>query len=418
MKVAILGYGVEGKSAYGYFKKQGAEIDVFDEKELAGVDFVQVVPSLQGVDFANYDLIVRSPSLRPRELRLAMREQGAKAELTSVTKLFFEKCPAKIIGVTGTKGKGTTCSLINGILRAAGQKVHLVGNIGVAALDVLEDIKPSDIVVYELSSFQLWDLGRSPQVAVVVHIEEDHMDKHDDMAEYLAAKANIAKWQSMEDKIIFDNTNAESRRIAELSSGKKIAYPTGKFEKLLDSLRLPGQHNRMNGEAAILAARAVAEVSDNEVQEGLASFDGLPHRLKLVGEVEGVRFYDDSISTTPGSTIAAIKAFDAPEILILGGSSKGLHFGALAKEIAGGRVKKVLLMGASANELEQELLSVGYNDFENLGMNINMEGIVERAADLAGAGDVVILSPACASFDMFKNYAERGELFSAAVRGL
>ncbi|MDR3298080.1 MAG: UDP-N-acetylmuramoyl-L-alanine--D-glutamate ligase [Candidatus Nomurabacteria bacterium] len=401
MKVAILGYGVEGKSVERYFFERGGEITIFDEGR--GDD-------LGGVNFGEYDLVFRSPAVRP--------DRVATDKMTSVTRYFFDKCAAKIIGVTGTKGKGTTCSLIAGILREAGKRVWLVGNIGVPALDVLDKVEVGDVVVYELSSFQLWDLENSPKVAVVTMIEADHLDVHKDVDEYLGAKANIVLRQDVGDVVIFDETSEGASKIAGMSVGVKMGYPSGKYEDLLDSLVIPGAHNRKNGEAAILACGCVGVSDDGEIRRGFAGFDGLPHRLKLVREWRGVKFYDDSISTTPGSAVAAIRAFDAPKILILGGSRKGASFAGLVAEVARANVKKVFLIGVSADEIGGLLVAEGYEDAVNLGMDLTMVDVVKNTTEVAEAGDVVILSPACASFDMFESYADRGEKFIDAVKSL
>jgi len=426
MKIAILGYGVEGRSAYKYLKNKNPkyEIDVFDEREVDGAEVdIKQVKSFLDVDFGGYGVIVRSPSVKPDVILEKIRADkngGHDFNLTSVTQMFFDFCKAQIIGVTGTKGKGTTCSLIAEILKVAGQKVWLVGNIGVAALDVLNETGPDDLVVYELSSFQLWDLKRkSPQVAVVVHMEMDHMDVHTDMEEYVGAKGNITRYQSKDDVVIYDKTNSISAEIAELSMGRRVGYPTEEFGELLDALVLPGEHNRMNGEAAILAARAVGVDDEGVLRQGLSSFAGLPHRLKLVREVMGVKYYDDSISTTPGSAIAAIKAFAEPKILILGGSSKGAEFRELAEAVAGGGVKKVILVGPEGEKIEEALAEVGYDGVIRVDeVPYKIAGVVEMAKEVAEKGDVVILSPACASFDSFKNYADRGEQFIAAVEAI
>ncbi|MCL1840074.1 UDP-N-acetylmuramoyl-L-alanine--D-glutamate ligase [Candidatus Saccharibacteria bacterium] len=411
-RVAILGYGVEGQSVERYFRGW-AEIKVFDEKN--GVDF-------EKLDFSEFDYVFRSPSVRPDRIETERLSDGSKYSfdrVTSATRYFFEKCPAKIIGVTGTKGKGTTCSLIAEILKAAGRKVWLVGNIGAAALDVLDEISGDDIVVYELSSFQLWDMTRSPHVAVVVHMESDHMDVHKDMAEYAAAKGNIARWQREDDVVVYDKTNPMSTEIAELSQGQKVGYPTGEFEELLNKLVIPGEHNRMNGEAAILAVRAVGVEDEKAIADGLGSFTGLPHRLKFVREVEGVKYYDDSISTTPGSAIAAIRAFAEPKILILGGSSKGADFHGLAEVVRDGNVKKVVLVGPEGEKLEQDLIGAGYEKIVRVTeVPYDMKNVVKITTETAEDGDVVILSPACASFDSFKNYADRGDQFIAAVEAI
>ena len=239
MRIAILGYGQEGHSVEAYFRPRGADLTIFDP----------VTPAdLKAQDLSAYDLVFRSPSVPPL------------GDWTSITQYFFAHSPARIIGVTGTKGKGTTCSLIRDLLTALGRKVWLVGNIGQPALDVLDQIQPDDLVVYELSSFQLWDLQRSPHIAVILHIEPDHLNVHRDYADYLAAKSNIARHQEPTDTCIYYALNPDSTKLGHTSPGHQIPYPIttdrAQLNQLLDRLAIPGQHNRENAEAALLAVAA------------------------------------------------------------------------------------------------------------------------------------------------------------------
>ncbi|MDR0591646.1 MAG: UDP-N-acetylmuramoyl-L-alanine--D-glutamate ligase [Candidatus Nomurabacteria bacterium] len=416
MKTAVLGYGIEGKSAERYLKKHalaGDSVEVFDEFDM------------NTLDLSGFDTVVRSPSVSPLLIK------GNGLEVTSSTKIFFNKCPAPIIGVTGTKGKGTTCSLIASILRAAGRTVHLVGNIGVPALDELDKVAADDIVVYELSSFQLWDLDKSPHIAVVVHIEPDHLNVHSDYDEYIDAKANIVKYQSVNDFVVYDSTNSESVKIAEKSAAKKLPYPSKEYASFDDfnllfseqvicsisDLKVPGEYNKMNALAAISAAWQYTK-NPADYQKGLSSFTGLPHRINLVREVDGVKYYDNSISTVPGSAVADIESFKEPKVMIIGGSDKGADMSALVQAIKGGGVRQTILIGQSADGLEKQLESVGVENFINLGVDTSMNEIVRWAADSAEPGDVVILSPAHASFDMFKSYSDRGDQFVTAVQAL
>ncbi|NCU43765.1 UDP-N-acetylmuramoyl-L-alanine--D-glutamate ligase, partial [Candidatus Saccharibacteria bacterium] len=385
------------------------------------------------------DVLVRTPAVNPKDLPFG-------ANITSVSRLFFENSPAKIIGVTGSKGKGTTASFIAEILRAAGIKTHLVGNIGLPALDILSEVQPEDIVVYELSSFQLWDMEKSPSIAVITNIEPDHLDVHDDFDDYVQAKMNIFAHQTADDFAIYNGQNKEIlSRINQLKTetpAKFIAFPSSECAHIsgdqfawngqelfnLNILKLPGAHNQSNALAAINATFPILNAKFDNLEdikrawtEGLAKFEGLPHRLKFVAEKGGVKFYDDSIATTPGSAIAAINAFSAPKILILGGSDKGADLSELVEKIAkssASEVKNVVLIGGEADNLQNKLAEVGFRRFINLGKGAVMPEIVETAYDLAVAGDIVILSPAHASFDMFKSYSDRGDRFVRAVKGI
>lgn len=414
MKIVIAGFGVEGQSNLRYFREKFPEADflVADEREKIDnlPENVAYQTGFSGLE--NADLIVRSPSLPPKKIKTS-------GQIWSATNEFFANCPATIIGVTGTKGKGTTCSFISSILRVAGKTVHLVGNIGVPALDILPKIEKNDIVVYELSSFQLWDLQKSPHVAVVLMIESDHLNVHADFNDYLAAKANIAKFQTADDYVVYNSQNEFSSSIADASLAQKKEYPFVLSDDIISAIRLPGKHNVDNACAAIAAVKSILpNVSDDEIKKGLSEFTGLPHRLKFVAEKYGVKYYDDSISTTPGSAIAALKAFAEPKILILGGSDKGADYSELAKEIARQNMRFIIINGANAYEIREVLMEEKI-DCEIVQLNMaGMKEVAKSAKNKAQSGDVVILSPAAASFDMFKSYSDRGEQFVAAVEEL
>lgn len=373
-------------------------------------------------NLADFDMVIRTASMPPEKLR------GAR-KVWSTANEFFAHCPAPIIGITGTKGKGTTASLVASMLRSAGKTVHLIGNIGVPPLDELEKIQADDVVVYELSSFQLWDIEASPRIAVVLMIEPDHLDVHKNFEEYVEAKKNIVRYQTSNDSVVYYPANDYSRLIGESSLADKRPYPSELFTSVRDGvfwygetelfsteqLRLPGAHNMDNACAAINAVMALdSSISARSLSEGVHSFTGLPHRLKFVDEVGGVKFYDDSIATTPGSAIAAIQAFTQPKVVILGGSSKGADFSEVAQVAHDNNVTHAVLIGAEAPRIEQAFEGMGTR-VVNLGESMAMPGIVQAAHSLTQPGDVVILSPACASFGMFKNYSDRGDQFIKAV---
>jgi UDP-N-acetylmuramoylalanine--D-glutamate ligase len=429
MNIAILGYGIEGESVYNYYhaKFPDAIFTVYDNKAETknplpnGVKLVGGVTDFKGI---TADLAIKTPAIPPWDVEVT-------GEVTSMTREFLKTCPAPVIGVTGTKGKGTTASLIKSIFDAAGKKAWLVGNIGVGAFDILNQIKPEDIVVYELSSFQLWDADISPHVAVVLGIEPEHLDVHKDFADYLAAKANIARHQKPTDIVIYRQGNQYAGEISQLSPGSKVPYPDDVTAHVADgsfyygvqqlcsagAMQLPGAHNRDNACAAISAAWPW--VKDGfDIERGLMAFQGLPHRLKKVRSVNDVTYYDDSIATTPGSAIAALAAFEQPKVIILGGSDKGASYEELVKKIVESTVRRVILIGSEAPKIEALMKAAGMARYTNLGTSVTMSDIVKSAADMAEPGDVVILSPACASFDMFKSYSDRGEQFIAAVDSL
>lgn len=427
MKIAIAGYGAEGQSNFTYYLNQGHDVTIADQRELSVLDLPYGVQAILGDDaftrLDGFDMVVRTAGLAPRKIT-------TDGKVWSATNEFFAQCPAPIIGVTGSKGKGTVSSLIASILRASGKTVHLVGNIGVPALDELSTIKPTDIVVYELSSFQLWDVERSPQIAVVLYIEPEHLDVHKDLKEYVAAKANIAVHQTADDIVVFNQSNQYAAAIVAESSAAKIPYQNDKAAHVadgyfwfgdvklcsVDQLYLPVQHNFDNACAAITATWRWVKQPEI-IAKGLADFTGLPHRLKFVRMLDGVSYYDDSIATTPGSAIAAIRAFRQPKIVILGGSSKGADFKELAQVARDGNVKSVIAIGSEAPKIVKAFKKLGI-DMHDLGSDVTMSQIVQKAHELAEDGDVVALSPSCASFGMFKNYVDRGQQFIQAVQDL
>lgn len=430
MKIAIAGYGVEGEENYKYWSADPSnEVTIVDQKEVPDKPIPEGATTYFAIDaFAHledFDLVIRTAGLAPRNIT-------TNGKIWSATNEFFEKCPAEIIGVTGTKGKGTTASLITSILQAAGRTVHLVGNIGQPALEVLPIIQPSDIIVYELSSFQLWDVERSPKTAVVLFIEPEHLNVHKDMDEYVAAKANIARFQSStDDIIIYNQDNEYSRSIGQLSSGIKIGFPgeqtvhivDGFFyngeQKIcsVDALQIRGVHNQSNAIAAINAAWKF--VKDPEtIEVGLRTFKGLPHRLAYVRTVKDVQYYDDSIATTPTSAVAAIAAFDQPKVIIIGGSDKGADYRPLLTAlITSMSIRAIVSIGANGRMITGMLDDHSLPKVHRVDAN-DMNEIVKVATSLAEPNDVVILSPAAASFDMFKSYVDRGEQFIAAVNAL
>lgn len=433
MKIAIAGFGVEGQSNYAYWAKDPRnELTIVDERSPQDIpNLPEGATVLTGSEvfsqLQDFDMVIRTAGLAPHKI-------ATNGVVWSATNEFFEKCPAPIIGVTGSKGKGTTSSLIASILEAAGKKVWLVGNIGVASLDVLSDIQPDDIVVYELSSFQLWDAKKSPQTAVVLMIEQEHLDVHRDMEDYIQAKANITRWQTQDDLLVFNAENSYASQIAEHSSARKVGIPSSSAAHIdtarevfmygdevlcsVNELRIPGIHNRTNALAAIDAVWPMTQ-DGAVIKAGLNNFKGLPHRLAYVATVNDVAYYDDSIATTPGSAIAALRAFPGQsKVIILGGSYKGSDFTGLAQELAAQtQPTQAIVIGAEASRIVAALDEAGFTQYEVI-ENATAPLFTRRAAELAQPGGVVLLSPSAASFGLFKNYADRGDQFIAAVRSL
>ena len=449
-RVGLIGAGFEHIPLAKWLVRQGAKVVVADEKrkeELATFGELQDLP----VEFrlgphyldhiTDLDILFKTPGAwTATKKKIAEAAKRGVAVMTQ-TQLFFDLCPAPIIGVTGTNGKGTTASLIYHMLKAAEKKVLLGGNIGNAPISFIEDTSPDHWVVLELSSFQLEDLQRSPHIAVVLNITPDHLDRHKTFLEYLEAKKQIVKHQTKRDfaVLVADYMTTmecavETPAEVHLVSAKKVvqrgAYAKGEAVFLaedsqdqlgvkLSETRLVGRHNLENiGAAAVAARLAGAEIAS--IRKGAKQFKGLPHRLQYVGSYRGVLFYDDSYATTPAPAIAAIKSFQKPITLLLGGSSKKSDFRELGRTIAKeSTVKHVVLLGNVEGPriraaIEGEMRNKQSTpDFYPV---MSMEAAVETAVKLAKPGDVVLLSPAAASFDLFTNYKERGEKFVQAVK--
>ena len=437
-KVAILGFGMEGQDALRYFLGQGSTVTVFDKKpkeELSVSDFADKdVTWITGEDYLKnslkgFGIIVRSPGFY-RYMPEIVEAEKAGAQITSNTKLFFKESEANIIGITGTKGKGSTARMLQAALESAGYKTLLIGNIGEPMLDRIEDADTFDYVILELSSFQLIDLDVSPHIAICTNITVDHLDWHKNREEYVGAKENLWKYQGKDDYTIF---NAEDQTLQSLSHncpgklytaslrtdpGKGSYVQNERIFVEMDEkievgspsdLQVVGQHNILNSLLA-LAGAVAAGADPKEAWKGISNFKGYEHRLEVLGEFDGITYVNDSASTNPESTIAAINSFERPIVLIAGGSRKGHEFTELAKEIVQENIKAVLLIGETAEELAKELDFAGYAGEVLLDFK-TPEDAFEKAKEIAEEGDVVLLSPACASFGLFKNYKERGERF-------
>lgn len=404
-KVAILGYGIEGQDAEKFLKKEGAKITVLDKK--FSENYLENLES--------FNIIVRSPGVYRYLPELIDAEKNGVL-VTSAIKIFFENCIGKIIGVTGTKGKGTTSTLIYEILKAEGKDVYLAGNIGKPYLELLPKLTKNSWVVMEMSSFQLIDMNLSPHIAVVLNITQDHMDWHKNIHEYIEAKRNIVLYQKPNDFAVINEEYKVPRSFARGLKSKVLFFSRQKLdEDFKKDLLLRGSHNLENIAAAVAVARIVG-VDDKVILNVVRNFKGLEHRLELVTVVDGRAFYNDSFATGPQPTIAAIESFSEPETLILGGSDKGLDYINLGQKIAKKKnVKNILLIGSIGPKIGREIRRFGFRGrIENLGKP-KMQKIVQKAFEITPKGGVVILSPAAASFDMFENYKDRGMQFKNAV---
>ena len=451
MRIAIVGWGVEGQSAFKFFGPSHEYLIVNEEprddfpaqsdkinlrylKEERPTGMVGNVTDLSYLDgLASCDRIIYSPSSYKNLQKVYGQDKSFWDKTTTVQNLFFEKVRTKhIIGVTGTKGKGTTSTLIHHILEAAGKKVFLGGNVGNSMLDFAGEVETDDWVVLELSSFQLHNFRYSPHIGVCLMVVPEHLDWHGDMAEYIDAKANLFRHQNTDDIAIYFTDNKASKKIAGASPGRKVPYyrkpgasvradgmiviAENDIEVMAKSeVKLIGEHNLQNICAAITAVYEAIGSLD-KAKAVLSSFSGLEHRLELVRSFEGIKYYDDSFGTTPETAIVALRAFVEPKIVILGGSDKGAPFDELADAVIENNVKHVVLIGETGPHIGFLLKN---RNFTNITTGLStMPAMVAEARKHAVSGDVVLLSTGCASFGLFKDYKDRGNQFNEAVNNL
>ena len=380
------------------------------------------------LDNLSADLVFRTPGMHPGNPAIvALREQGA--EITSEMEVFFEVCPCTKIAVTGSDGKTTTTTLVSEMLKAAGHKVWLGGNIGTPLLPLVREMKATDFAVVELSSFQLMDMRRSPHVALITNLAPNHLDIHQDMDEYVEAKKNIYRFQSAGDILV---VNADNDITAPLAgpgathafsrAGKNvrvrledgIIYRDGTPVLNKHGILLPGEHNVENYMAAIAVVEGLVE--DETIRNVAKTFGGVAHRIELVRVKDGVRYYNDSIASSPSRTMAGLRSFPEKVILIAGGYDKHIPYDVLGPEICT-HVKKLFLCGATAPQIRAavENCSMDKPEMTDCG---KFEAAVKAAVAAAEAGDVVLMSPASASFDEFKNFAVRGDFFKKLIMEL
>lgn len=432
MNVAIINYGIEGRAALPYWQSQGAAVTICDQNEHldipAGVTGRLGEHYLEGLN--DFDVIMRTASVHPK--RILEKNPGVASKITTTVDEFMRVSPTKnIIGVTGTKGKGTTSMLIVKMLEAAGKRVFLGGNYGVSPFDFLAKLTPDSWVVLELSSFMLYDITRSPHIGVCLMVQPEHLDWHGDTADYYRSKANMFAHQGTKDVAIYYADSVLSHKIASTSPGDKIAYYDEPGAYIHDNnimidqtilckttdLKLLGTHNWQNVCAAVTAVWQVVQAPD-AIRNVLTTFTGLPHRLELVRTVQGVRYYNDSFASDPYATEAAVTAVPGSKVLIVGGYERMLPLEKFAQTLAAERsLRTILLIGQSAARVAEALQHAGYNNF-HISTAKDMADIVAEAATLAKPGGAVVLSPGFASFDMFKNFEVRGQAFKEAVHAL
>jgi UDP-N-acetylmuramoylalanine--D-glutamate ligase len=417
-RIAILGFGKEGQATFDYLSRHGVQISAILDQAAApkfhvpeGARYVGGESYLDGLD--EFDFIFRSPGFPRTHPRLSSFPN--QENIYSHMKLFLDLCPCIVVAVTGTKGKTTTAALIDHIMKCAGKRTFLGGNIGQPPLNFVDAVSADDVVVLEISSFQSQDLHRSPHIGVILNVTQDHLDdgtfrpaSHASLQEYLEAKANLIKHQSPKDFAILHP--ALGGLFTGSGQGKKVVFDPASAASY--QTRLLGSHNLENISAAVAAMQVLGQTED-VIRKGVAGFPGVAQRLQLVAEKRGVKYYNDSASTNPDSTIAAISSFSQPVILIVGGSEKGLDYTELGQKIVNSpHVRGLVLVGQVAPKILSAIS--GFKGEIRDGAH-NMEEIVRQADSIAASGDVVLLSPAAASFDMFENSKDRGVQFDREV---
>ncbi len=449
-KVAFIGAGVSHKTLIREFVELGAHVTLCDQKKSVEDfgDYAATIKEL-GIDlslgenyldgFKGQDIIMRTPGFVGYFEKPLQDAMAAGTMVTSEVELFFQFCPCEIVAVTGSDGKTTTTTLISKFYEAAGRRVHLGGNIGAALLPMLPEVSPDDVAVVELSSFQLISMHQSPNIAVVTNVTPNHLDHHKDMQEYIDAKRNILLYQKQPCRAVLGYENEISRSMQKDCKGKQVWFTrlhetdNGAFLRedgmlcmaengvvtpflAQKDVKLRGLHNIENLLAA--AAAVWGEVPVEAIQLVGSSFTGVEHRIEPVRVLDGVTYYNDSIGTSPSRTVACLESFPEPVILIAGGYDKGIPFHALALEIRE-RVKTLVLTGDTARAIRQAVEEAeGGRGCPEIIQTEDLAGAVEAARRAAGPGDVVVLSPACAAFDRFKNFMERGRAFKELVRSL
>ena len=453
-RVAVIGFGVSNIPLVKYLIGLNVDITVFDKRTLDKIDkekYEEYV--LSGVNFSlgdeylknlvGYDYIFRSPSMRP-DINEVVAEVERGAILTSEIEMLIELCPSKVIGITGSDGKTTTTTLIYKILQEEGYNCYLGGNIGIPLFDKIDDMTPEDIVVLELSSFQLMTFKKSPQISVVTNIAPNHLDIHKDYQEYIDAKKNIFLYQNENDLVILNYDNEVTKSFENDAKGRVRFFSSKEILKNgvvysdedeniyicengdrrevinANEIKLLGKHNFENCCTAIAAIKEL--VSITSIRNVLTTFNGVEHRNELVRVVNGVTWRNDSIGSSPSRTIAGLKSFKDKVVLIAGGYDKHLDYTELGKYIVS-CVKALVLVGQTSEKIKiatieaMKQASISEDELPIFECN-TLEEAVNEAYEVSNDGDSVFFSPASASFDMFKNFEERGRKFKELVNNL
>jgi len=443
-KILILGFGREGQSTYKLLREYFPQIalTIADLREdvqdlLAGDDKFLSFQLGRGYmsDLMNFDLIIKTPGVSLQHLP----EVAGSGKITSQTDLFLQAFSRQVIGVTGTKGKSTTASLINHIIHAAGQEVLFVGNIGLPPFEVVHTIYRSTIIVFELSSHQLEFISRAPHISILLNLFQEHLDHYTSLVAYHLAKWNIASTQLSEDFFIYNSENKDIFSLVEKKKPKSHLLPyslrlvadqgifaeeggivlkSGGISSVLfktDIQRsIPGDHNLLNAIAAAAACH-LSGISASAITEGINSFKGLPHRIEFVGVYDEISYYNDSIATIPEATIEAVKTLQNVDTLILGGFDRGIDYKVLVDFISKSEIRNIIYIGEAGQRIHGEMLKTGSE--KKMFLANDYEEVVKLARKNTAKGKICLLSPAAASYDMFRNFEERGDVYKKIVKG-
>lgn len=443
-KTAVVGIGISNTPLIDFLVQLGAQVSAFDRKkenelgEIATEFRKKGVNLVLGEDYLDklkgFEVVFKTPSMRIDSPALVRaREDGAY--ITSEMEEFIRYCPVKIYGITGSDGKTTTTTLVYNMLKEQGYKTWVGGNIGTPLFTNIEEINKEDRVVLELSSFQLMTMTVSPEISVITNLSPNHLDIHKDMDEYVESKKNIFKYQEESGLLVLNEDNEITKSMRDQANGKILLFSIreeieqgGSFKnnKLfinreevcdLSEIKIKGMHNVENLLAAFCAVCGDVEIKS--MRKVATTFTGVEHRCELVREMDGVKYYNDSIASSPSRTLAGLNAFEKPVILIAGGYDKKIPFEPLAEE-GYSKIKVLILIGATKYKIKEAFDKVIRN--KNIELPIIMEDTLEsaiyKAKEIAISGDIVTLSPACASFDMFANFEIRGNAFKDIVKNL
>jgi UDP-N-acetylmuramoylalanine--D-glutamate ligase len=444
----LLGFGREGRSTYSLIRKlfPNKTIAVIDENDNVRNDVIfKNDPNLifiTGIDcmlqIDSFDFAVKSPGIPSNSLPNELK----RVQITSQTDIFLQFYGKQVIGITGTKGKSTTSSLIFHILKKAGRKTLFVGNIGIPPFDCIDEITPESVIVMELSSHQLEYVTHSPHIAILLNIFQEHLDHYNSYKEYQLAKLNIAKYQDKDDYFIYNSDNETLKQIIQenpLSEQQLLPFSldqethvaisltdnwiemkTGikniKLYDISNGQPLQGHHNFYNIMAAATACY-YRGVSPEIISSGIRSFKGLEHRIEPVGEFSGIQWYNDSIATIPEATIEAVKTLQIVDTLILGGFDRGIDYHVLYTYLNSSEISNIIFIGEAGNRMMNELQIYGINKL-NLYKVADYKQVVALASEITAKGKICLLSPAAASYDMFRNFEERGNVYKKNVREL